>query len=197
MGSEAETTMRIGRGPTVAGKVLLETDFLLFRGPRRLKIAFADVRGVTAEDGLLRVAFGKETATFELGAKAAPWAQKILKPKGRLEKLGLVPGATAAMHGAFDDDFVAEVAPFVARGRKTLDHVFLAVEAKGALARVARIAKTLGDAGLWIVYPKGKTEIREADVIGAGRAAGLKDVKVVRFSDTHTALRFVVPKAKR
>jgi hypothetical protein len=50
---------------------------------------------------------------------------------------------------------------------------------------------------LWIVYPKGKSEIREIDVLAAGKAAGLVDVKVVAFSATHTALKFVRPKAKR
>ena len=34
-------------------------------------------------------------------------------------------------------------------------------------------------------------------VMTAGEAAGLVDVKVVRFSDTHTALKFVIPKARR
>jgi hypothetical protein len=31
----------------------------------------------------------------------------------------------------------------------------------------------------------------------AGRAAGLVDTKVVRFSETHTAEKFVIPRAKR
>jgi hypothetical protein len=31
----------------------------------------------------------------------------------------------------------------------------------------------------------------------AGQAAGLVDVKVVRFSETHTAEKFVVPKKLR
>jgi hypothetical protein len=31
----------------------------------------------------------------------------------------------------------------------------------------------------------------------AGKAAGLVDVKVARFSETHTAEKFVVPVAKR
>jgi hypothetical protein len=48
-----------------------------------------------------------------------------------------------------------------------------------------------------MVYPKAKREITEGDVIGAGRKAGLKDVKVVGFSTTHTALKFVIPVAKR
>jgi hypothetical protein len=46
---------------------------------------------------------------------------------------------------------------------------------------------------LWIVYPKGQKSITENDVIAAGRKTGLKDVKVVGFSATHTALKFVIP----
>jgi hypothetical protein len=34
-------------------------------------------------------------------------------------------------------------------------------------------------------------------VIGAGRKTGLKDVKVVGFSPTHTALKFVLPLDER
>jgi hypothetical protein len=44
-----------------------------------------------------------------------------------------------------------------------------------------------------VVYPKGKQEITENDVLKAGRQAGLVDTKVALFSDTHTALKFVVP----
>jgi hypothetical protein len=45
--------------------------------------------------------------------------------------------------------------------------------------------------GLWVIYPKGVPQIKEIQVIDAGRAAGMKDVKVARFSATHTALKFV------
>ena len=56
---------------------------------------------------------------------------------------------------------------------------------------------SLSSAGaLWIVYPKGRQEITELQVLDAGRAAGLVDVKVVSFSATHTALKFVRPKIK-
>src|SRR6266699_2791176 len=44
-----------------------------------------------------------------------------------------------------------------------------------------------------ILHPKGQKQINENDVLAAGRQTGLKDVKVVRFSPTHTALKFVVP----
>jgi hypothetical protein len=44
---------------------------------------------------------------------------------------------------------------------------------------------------------KGQKHIREVDVIAARKPAGLTDNKVCRFSDTHTALRFVIPLARR
>ena len=58
-------------------------------------------------------------------------------------------------------------------------------------------AKLVPDGALWIVRPKGSGEISETDVMKAGKAAGLVDVKVVRFSDTHTAEKFVIPVARR
>lgn len=33
--------------------------------------------------------------------------------------------------------------------------------------------------------------------MAAGKEAGLVDIKVVRFSETHTALKFVIPLARR
>jgi hypothetical protein len=45
---------------------------------------------------------------------------------------------------------------------------------------------------------KGQKHIREVDIIiAAGRSARLTNNKVCRFSDTHTALRFVIPLARR
>jgi hypothetical protein len=48
-----------------------------------------------------------------------------------------------------------------------------------------------------VIYPKGVTAIREIQVIEAGRAAGLKDVKVAGFSASHTGLKFVIPVTSR
>lgn len=66
------------------------------------------------------------------------------------------------------------------------------------MQRTKRLAGSLnGAAALWIVYPKGQTSITESDVRCTGLSAGLTDIKVASFSPTHTALKFVVPKAKR
>jgi len=41
------------------------------------------------------------------------------------------------------------------------------------------------------VYPKAIAQLREIEVLNAGRAAGLVDIKVVSFSAKQTALKFV------
>ena len=55
----------------------------------------------------------------------------------------------------------------------------------------------LGAMALWIIYPKGQQHITEGDVFAAGHKVGLTDIKVVGFSATHTALKFVIPVKKR
>jgi hypothetical protein len=48
-----------------------------------------------------------------------------------------------------------------------------------------------------VVAPRGSRDVREADVLAGGKSAGLVDVKVVRFSQTHTAHKFVIPVSRR
>jgi hypothetical protein len=53
------------------------------------------------------------------------------------------------------------------------------------------------NAALWVIRPKGMAAISESEVMAAGKKAGLVDVKVVSFSDTHTAEKFVIPRRHR
>jgi hypothetical protein len=209
VGSELKCTVRFGK-ETSEGKALLETSEVLFRGEFRLKIPFASVKSVKAVDGELRIAFAEEKraqagvpvlreARFELGAQAEKWAAKILHPKTRMEKIGVKAGAKVSLFGNFEAGFLDELKPVV--GKMTKDKVaanantvFFAADSLQELSPVAEVAKSLkGSAELWIVYPKGQKTITETDVTAAGRKAGLKDVKVVGFSATHTALKFVIP----
>ncbi len=48
-----------------------------------------------------------------------------------------------------------------------------------------------------MIRPKGTPEIKDVDVIAAGKAAGLVDGKVASFSATHTAEKLVIPVGKR
>jgi hypothetical protein len=79
-----------------------------------------------------------------------------------------------------------------------IDLIFFNAEQKKDLARLAQLRRSITkNGGIWVVYPKGRQDIRELDVITAGKAAGLTDNKVCGFSSTHTALRFVIPIANR
>jgi hypothetical protein len=201
MGRELICTVRSG-GKTASGKALLETNEIIFRGDLRLKIPLATVKSVSSRDGELHVKWAEGAAVIELGDQADKWAHKILHPKSTAEKLGIKPGLTVSVVGDFDDAFLADLRKnakaFSDSPLKDSDLIFFAAEAAAKLSRAAKLAPFLSSAGaLWIVYPKARQEIKEAQVLAAGKQAGLVDVKVVSFSATHTALKFVRPKAKR
>ena len=202
MGNEAKCKARVGT-QAFEGKALLETQEIIFRGDTRLKIVLSTVQSVKVAGDWLQLQTSEGRIEFELGTETAEkWAKKILHPKSRLEKLGIKDGLKIAVMGKLDGEFAgelrkaqAEVARKIATDTKI---IFFAVETKTELGLLPKIAKQLkGAAALWIVYPKGVKAIAESDVLAAGRATGLKDVKVVGFSPTHTALKFVVSIANR
>jgi hypothetical protein len=198
MGQESDCKLRLG-GRTFAGRAQLETDFLFFRGGQRLserlKVPLKDMTGVKAKDGVLTFECSNGPAALELGAQAEKWAKKILNPPTLLEKLGAKPGLTVALEGKFAPEFSAQIKAQTGKPPKgKAGLLFYAAAQSSDLERIPSLKSRLKPGGaLWIVYPKGISAIREAEVIAAGRAAGLKDTKVARFSDTHTALRFSFP----
>jgi hypothetical protein len=202
MGNELSCSVRFGRQQS-AGKALLETSEILFRGDFRLKIPFSTIKSAKAVDGELRLQTADGLAVFRLGAASEKWRDKILHPKPRIEKLGVKPGAKVSLLGDFEADFLRELASLtrtVSKGKAASDSewIFFAADSLGDLGSLSKISKSMqGAAALWIVYPKGEKHITENDVLAAGRKAGLKDVKVVGFSPTHTALKFVIPLTSR
>jgi hypothetical protein len=118
-----------------------------------------------------------------------------------LDKLGVRPGVRAAVLGEFPADFLAQLrgrAGEVAAEPDGCDLVFLAAEDRARLGDVPGVvARLRRDAALWIVRPRGSPLITEREVLAAGLAAGVVDVKVVHFSDTHSAAKFVVRRADR
>jgi hypothetical protein len=191
MGKELNCRMNY-QGGSYDGRLLLETDHLLFRGDVRVRISFTDLISVSADSGVLSVRGPESAAVFELGVDAAKWADKILHPPTLLSKLGVRPDTRVSLMGAFAPGFVADLkqsgASIVHAGAEL---VLLAAECKEELGQVAQIAERLEPKqAIWIVYPKGVEAVKEIDVIRAGRLAGLTDTKVVAFSQTHTALRF-------
>src|SRR3954467_12122923 len=100
MGAESRCELRFD-GALHHGKVLLETDELLFRadsdgakGGVRLAIPLASIRSVTAANGALRVQFDGGEAVFVIGDQASRWAERIRSPKSLIDKLDVKPEHT-------------------------------------------------------------------------------------------------------
>lgn len=78
------------------------------------------------------------------------------------------------------------------------DVIFIGLRAPADLQLVGRAEPFMArDGAVWVIHPRGDEPVNQTDVLAAGRAAGLLDVKVVRFSDNQTARRFVIPPGRR
>jgi hypothetical protein len=192
MGKEAEVDAVLADGRD-HGRLQYEAPRLIFRGRERRVFEGAGLLGLRAEGADLVLASGER---FVLGEKAAAsWVNAILHPKGRIDKLGLKAGMTVALLGVDDAALPAELkAKDVAPGESpaAADVILYAADSTEQLAKLVELASALKPrAALWVVSRKGKTAgVKDIEVLGAARAAGLVDNKVVSFSDTHTALRF-------
>jgi hypothetical protein len=187
---------------TSVGRVQLETDYVLFRGDFRVRLALAAITGLTTKDGVLSLKSADGTLALALGAAADKWAAKIGSPKSRIEKLGVKPGVRVSVLGVVDPTFVDELtaarADVSTRARKGSDQIYVAVESSKDLARFTTLLPSLNpDGAIWAIRRKGLADASEAATMAAGKAAGLVDVKVARFSETHTAEKFVRPVATR
>ena len=204
MGYEADCTLRLD-GTSSKGVARLEHKDLVFRGGVKLAIPLSDIKTATAQDGALRVRFGNRQAVLEIGAGAAKWAARIMNPPTRLDKLGVKPGMRVAAARLLDLSFRVElerrgavVVPAGSREPAGLDLLFYSAEDRESLEQLPALRKTIRpDGAIWIVRPKGSKAITEAETMAAGKRAGLVDVKVVSFSETHTAEKFVIPVADR
>jgi hypothetical protein len=128
---------------------------------------------------------------------------KIRHPVALLDKLGVKAGSRVALIGVLDAEFhrlLDERAVLLVEDGddNPIDLVLLAVNRRGDLEQIGGLERRIARSGaVWVVYPKGRQEIREQDVLAAGRDAGFKDTKIASFSATHTALKFVIPLARR
>jgi len=120
-----------------------------------------------------------------------------------IDKLGIRTGARVATMGIADAAFLESLAARTAdhaagKCRKDSDVILLGVEGVEGLRAIEKCRACLKPAGgIWVVYPKGRRDITQAQVMEAGLAAGLVDNKVCSFSATLTAMRFVIRVADR
>lgn len=120
--------------------------------------------------------------------------------KPLLDKLGVKSGMRIAVLGIEDDSFLAKLSGRTPFGDdpQNADIVFLAVNEPEHLAQLFQLKEQIVRNGaVWVVYRKGQKQFNENDVLRLGLESGMVDVKVVRFSDTHSATKFVIRKADR
>ena len=194
MGKEADVTATFPDGGGDDGRLQYEAPRLIFRGAERRVFEGEALRDVRADGADLALADGTR---FALGEKqAASWVDAIVNPKGRMDKIGVKPGMRAAVIGVADATLTEELAGRGAVPVKELgelDLLFYAADSAEELARIGDLVPALADRGaLWICSKKGKAAtVKDVEVMAAAKACGLVDNKVVGFSDTLTALRFV------
>jgi len=188
------------------GILTLEADRLLFDGAFRLSVPLIDIQLLRVHRGVLQVIWHGGEAAFELGPRRAQeWADLLREPRSLLDTLGVKPQARVLIVGVSDLGFhrrIKERATVItdraAAARQPVDMAFLEVSNATELAALRGLEPLLARNGsLWVVYPKDEARVRRADVVAAGRGAGLTDIKQAPFSLTHRAQKFAVPLARR
>lgn len=130
-------------------------------------------------------------------------AEKSYEHRSLLDKLGVKPGMRMAILAVDDAAFMADLrarADDISLGepQPETDAVFLGVEGPDDMRRLSELRERIKPNGaIWAVFRKGRKDFNENDVLRLGLESGLVDVKVVRFSETHTALKFVIRMADR
>ena len=196
MGKDARVCAVLAEGPEAIddeGRLQYEAPKLLFRGRVRRAYDAEALKGVRAEGAELVLADGSR---FTLGEKAAAsWADAILNPKRRLDKLGVKAGQRVAVLNLGDAAFKAELSDRISANAEgdVLDILLYGADSPAELAAIGGLVPRLAERGaIWVVSRKGPTAgVKDVDVFAAARPLGLVDTKVCSFSETHTALRFV------
>jgi hypothetical protein len=121
-----------------------------------------------------------------------------------LDKLGIRPGMRVAILDVEDPDIrplIAERTTDLTEGwpEPETDIVLFGADSLDQLGALEALATRIRpNGGIWIVSRKGAARtIRDVDMIDAAKSAGLVDNKIAAFSATHTAMRVVIPVARR
>ena len=147
MGLEAKCEARV-LGRWQEGLARLEEKEIVFRGDVRVRAPLDLLKDVRVKDGVLAFRFGGEELALRLGAQAAKWAERILNPPSRLDKLGVQPGQRVCVVGLEDPAFLKELTlrGAVVTSNRTVegaDMVFFACPSRSGLRRLPALARAV------------------------------------------------------
>jgi hypothetical protein len=118
--------------------------------------------------------------------------------KPLLDRLGVKPGSRVALVDIGGPDFLKllrERTSDITQGkpRTACDMVIMGAGAKRDLEKLRELKTWIEPNGaIWVIRPKGpQSPLKDTDLIQAGLDAGLVDNKIVSFSESHGAMRFV------
>ncbi len=123
--------------------------------------------------------------------------------RSRLDKLGVKPGARVAVLRLDDAAFRRELESRTddlafRRPRTNSDVIIFSAASPTDLVRLNALKRQIKPNGaVWVLWPKGRQELKSSDVRRAAADAGLVDVKVAAFSDVLSALKLVIPVDQR
>ena len=216
MGKEARVMAEIGEW-FGDGKLLLETDDLMFRGARKLTIPLSGISAVRDVNGWLEIDHADGTARFDLGSFTTKWIEAIKNPRTRADKLDAKAGIRVGIVNVPEPTFHDEVrerteqveAPLTDGARavqsmvgtndeRDLDILYLGIAAPDDIGAITTLRKRVKQTGaIWVIHPKGDRTMSHDAIMAVARPSGLVDVKSARFSETHGALKLMVPRSMR
>jgi hypothetical protein len=123
--------------------------------------------------------------------------------RSRLDKLGVKPGMQVSVLGLDDPSFERELLSRTQNvssqrpGRST-DIILFRVRKKGDLKRLSTLRRSMKRNGaIWVLWEKGRPELKAGDVRESALESGLVDIKVAAFSEQLSGLKLVIPVAQR
>jgi hypothetical protein len=200
LGLESKATAKTGT-KRVLGRLHLDSKQLEFSSPgfKWRTTLGADVKAEARKNWLV-VGQGRDKIEFDVGKDAARWVEKILNPPDRPKKLGLKTGMKAWVGAGFDSAFKAELK---GSGVSTLrdpgkcEIAFCKISHRDELKQIDLLLRKIPDGvNIWLVWPKGVDEIRQADVMHTTAKENFGPSKSAAFDDRFSSMRFARKRTK-
>jgi hypothetical protein len=163
----------------------------------------SSIAAARAENGWLVVEHAQGVDRFDLGDLAESWANAITNPRSRIDKLDVKPESRVAVVGPADDAFIEELRARAAQVEvsdtvEAVDLIYYFANDVLDLEQLPALKERIVPTGaVWLIHPKGSAEWKHEPIVAAAKRAGLIDTKTARFSDSHTALKLMVPRNQR